>query len=571
MNPEVSKLTLDHLFWALVEKHSELPALAFVGKEPFTYAELGQRVKNTQNKLRQLGLKKQDKVIILGPSSPNWGIAFLAVMTMGAVAVPVMDEFPEADVEYIINHSDAVAVFISEYHYNDMNLPSLDSIGAIFNLTDTDISMFKNEPIKGNRWAPFSDRRRSPADKQAQTNGDSEDVEIEEDDLAQILYTSGTTGHSKGVMLTHKNLVSNVIAAPKRVPELRRGTVVLSFLPLAHAFGSTGAFLTVIYVGGEIYYLNRKPSPKVLMSAMQKVKPTFIASVPLVFEKVYQKQVVPKIAGNRLLRALVKVPAARKILYRLIGKKIMEALGGRLECVVIGGASLTHDVEVFMREGKIPYVVGYGMSECSPYISAASLQDGKLSAVGYAFEYISIDIDEPDPETGIGEIMVKGPNVMRGYYKNETETKNVLSEDQWLRTGDRGYFDKDGFLFIKGRSKNVIIGRSGENIYPEAIESKLQGSPFVEETLVYELDNQVVARIYLDYNYIQQQEKNKDDETIAADIENILEQIRQETNTQLPAYSKIQKIMEQRSPFIKTPSNKIKRVEYVPNFGKDRV
>jgi long-chain acyl-CoA synthetase len=240
-----------------------------------------------------------------------------------------------------------------------------------------------------------------------------------------------------------------------------------------------------------------------------------------------------------------------------------------LECIVLGGAALTHDVEVFLSEGKVPYVVGYGMSECSPYISAASLHDAKIDAVGYPFKDVSIRIEDPNPETGIGEIWVKGPNVMQGYYKNEAETKNVLTEDGWLKTGDRGYIDRDGYLFIKGRSKNVIIGPSGENIYPEAIESKLQGLPMVEEALVYELDQQLVARIYLDYTFIQRHDKNKAEEAIAADIETMLEDIRVQVNSQLPPYSKIQKVIEQRTPFIKTVSNKIRRAEYVPNYGRD--
>ncbi len=312
----ITKLTLKDFLEAILEAYQDLPMMAFVGETPITYAQFGQKVYQVQEQLRKLGVKKGDKVILLGPSSPNWGVAFMAIATMGAVVVPVMDEFPEADVEYTIVHSDAVAVFIAEGHYHSLNLPSLDNIGPIFNLTD--LSMFKNEPAYDPRRSGF-EKFRASFDKTGPLEVAPDVEEIEEVDLAEILYTSGTTGHSKGVMLTHGNLVSNVMVAPLRVPELRPRMVVLAFLPLAHVFGSTGLFLTGSYAGGEIYFLNKKPSPKVLLAAMQQVKPTFTASVPLVFEKIYQKQVVPKITDSKLLSWLVKFPFGRKLIHRLIG------------------------------------------------------------------------------------------------------------------------------------------------------------------------------------------------------------------------------------------------------------
>jgi len=567
-NYNLEKLTMDRMFAAIFKAHAERPALGFVNQPMLTYAQIQNRVLDLQQTLRQVGIKKEDKIVILGGNSPNWGIAFIAIMTMGAVAVPIMAEFPEPDVEYTINHSEASAIFIDEGLYNSLNLPSMEKMRVVFNLNDFSLL---TDAADEKKWA-LPEKLKNPFEKPDAANGETESFlpEIEEDDLAQILYTSGTTGHSKGVMLTHKNLVSNTIAGPEVVKAIHSGTVVLGILPLAHAFGSTNAFLSVLYCGGSIAYLDKKPSPKILLKAMQDVQPTLLGAVPLIFEKIHQKQVVPKIAGNWALRNMVKVPALRKAVHKIVGRKVKEAFGGKLESTIIGGASLAPDLELFLREAGIPYVCGYGMSECSPLITGSSLTDTKFGSVGYPVTDVSVKIVDPDPETGVGEIYVKGPNVMKGYYKNEAETRRVFTDDGWLITGDRGYFDDDGYLFIKGRSKNVIIGPSGENIYPEIIEDLLKGSPFVDEALVYELENQVTARIYPDYTYIQSQEKNKDDSAIGEDIEQILEDVRRQVNAALPSFSKIQKVIEQRSPFIKTPSNKIKRAEYVPNYGKDR-
>ena len=367
-------------------------------------------------------------------------------------------------------------------------------------------------------------------------------------------------------MLTHKNLVTNLIVGPELLEFIDEDSVLLGILPLAHAFGLITTLLAPLYAGASVYYLDKKPAPKILLSAMQKVRPTVIGAVPLIFEKIYHRQVLPTITKHPVLRLMSKIPLTKKLLNRIIGRKIMAAFGGRLQGAFIGGASVNREIEIFMRDGGIPYVCGYGLSECAPIVTASSIKERKVGAVGYAIPGVSLRIEGPDPETRVGEILVKGPNVMRGYYKNEAETTKVFTEDGWLITGDRGCLDKDGFLYIKGRSKNVIIGPSGENIYPEVIEDKLKESLYVEEALVYELDDQLVARIYPNYSYIQSLEVNKDESTIAADIVDLLEQVRQEVNTKLPTFSRIQKVLEQRTPFIKTPTKKIKRAEYVPNY-----
>ena len=561
----LTQYTLDVFFDQVIKKYPNRPALATVGEEPFTYSELGIKVDFLKNRLKQLGIKKNDKIVLLGNSSPNWAIAFMAITTMGAIAVPVLEEFPETDIDHIIRHSEAVGIFISENQYENLNLSSLSGLKNIIKLND--FSTFSEaSKNKSKIWTQILDIPGKIIKSFDNSVSNTAIEKIQEDDLAEILYTSGTTGHSKGVMLTHKNLVSNLFEGPDLLGVINEKSVVLSILPLAHAFGSTSAFLSIIRCGASIYYLSKPPSPKILIEAMQQVRPTIMGAVPLVFEKIFHKQVVPTIAKSRYLFWLSKTRLTKKLLYKIIGKKIHKLLGGKLECVIIGGASLSPEVEIFMKEGEIPYCCGYGLSECSPLVTFSSMQEQKMGSPGHAITDVSLKIVDPDHESGIGEICVKGPNVMKGYYKNDELTRKSFTKDGWFITGDRGYLDKDGFIFITGRSKNVIIGPSGENIYPEVIELKLEESIFVEETIVYQSDNKLIACIYPNYGYIDTLKNTKDDNIIASDITEILENIRLEVNNNLPNFSKISKVIEQTSPFIKTPTNKIKRAEYVAGY-----
>ncbi|MHB8095730.1 MAG: AMP-binding protein, partial [Candidatus Aminicenantales bacterium] len=320
----------------------------------------------------------------------------------------------------------------------------------------------------------------------------------------------------------------------------------------------------LIYRGVCIHYLGQKPSPKVLMNAMQAVRPHIIGAVPLIFEKIYHKQVLPVLAEKKYLRWLAGNGMGRRFVHRLIGRKVMKALGGRLKCAIIGGASLNAEVETFLREARIPFVVGYGLSECAPLVTFSSIEGSRQGSVGHAITDVSIRIADPDPATGIGDIWVKGPNVMKGYFGNESETKKAFTPDGWLVTGDRGYLDEDGYLYIKGRSKNVIVGSSGENIYPEVIEEIIKESLYVEEALVFLSQNELTACVYPDYGYIQSLEKTGDELSLARNIGGILEEIRAEVNSRLSPASRIKRIIEQTEPFVKTPTNKIKRNMYMP-------
>ncbi len=568
MKRELKKLTLGHFFSAIVEDHTRNRSIGFVGEEPITYGELGKRVTVLKIFLGERGIRRGDKVIILGENSSNWAVAYFAITTMGAVAIPILSDFPESDINHIIHHSEAAAAFVDERMFHYMDLNALESIREVFSLNSFAI-LKKDLPKTDNFW----ERLQKFPDKIFESGQAGERYpslispdDIREDDLAEILYTSGTTGHSKGVMLTHKNLVTNALAAPRALGGVNESSVILTLLPLAHAYGCTTTLVGGLSAGASLYFLTRKPSPKVLMDAMQQVRPTIVVGVPLVLEKVYHKKVLPLITDNRAVRLATRITIGRKLLYRKIGKKVLESFGGRLQSFVIGGASLNNEVENFLIEAGIPYCIGYGLSECSPLVAAAAFPKLRFGSVGQVIPDVEVKIDEPDPETGVGEIMVKGNNVMKGYYKNTEETKKVLLKDDWLRTGDLGYLDPQKNLFIKGRSKNVYVGPSGENIYPENVEDKLRESLYVEEALAYVEEGKVVGRIYLDYDYIQTV-LNAPKRTIRhGEIDKILENVRRETNVKLPSFSQISRLLEQPEPFEKTPTNKIKRALYVSNY-----
>jgi long-chain acyl-CoA synthetase len=554
MTKILEKQTLFHFFEYLSEKYAPNPSVAFIGQEPISYENFSVRVREIKNFLKECGIRESQKVVLLGDNSINWGIAYFAITTLGAVVVPILSEFPEADINHIIKHSEAKAAFIDEKIFQTSDLSALDALSII-------ISLEKFATLKS---TPYIEN--TPSEEILKhSNGKN----IEEDQLAEILYTSGTTGHSKGVMLTHKNIISNALSGPARLGGLDESSIILNILPLAHAYGCTTSFLGSLSVGASIYFLDKKPSPKILMDALQEVRPTIVTGVPLIFEKIYHKKVLPELTNRKSLRFISNFKLGRKLLYRKIGKRVLQSFGGRLYSFVIGGASLNREVEIFLREAKIPFAIGYGLSECAPLVSGDYYDKLKMGSVGRIIPEVQVKIIDADAESGVGEICVKGPNVMLGYYKNEKENSKVFTQDGWLRTGDLGFLDSDGYLFIKGRSKNVYVGASGENIYPEIVEDRLRESMFVEEALVYMDNEKLIGRVYLDYEYIQNLHQAENHPVQPEEIDNILENVRRETNLKLPAFSQIKRILEQIEPFVKTPTNKIKRILYIPDYGKN--
>lgn len=563
----LDKYTLDAFFRKVVENYAERPAIANYGETPITYRELAVRVKEVQTILAHFGLKKGDHVAICGYSTANWAIAFLAVTTAGMVAIPILEEFPEADINHILHHSEAKALFISKSLLESLDLPQMYHLNLVMVLDDFSILQSSQGEQKGIlekvQHLPRQLLEELGIIKRRNPLLEEPSATIEEDDLAEIVYTSGTTGHSKGVMLTHRNLVSNLFEGPDLLKVITPESVILHFLPLAHTFGSTSGFLSIIYCGSTIYFLGKKPVPKLLLKAMQEVKPTIIGVVPLVFEKIYHKQVLPQIMKNMVYRTLYRYSATRRLLHRMIGKKIYEAFGGRLKCAIIGGAKLSTEVETFLREGGIPFSVGYGLTECSPLVTFSSMENSVPGSVGHAISHVQIRIVNKEPGSNIGEIEVTGPNVMKGYFRNEQLTSEVFTPDHWFKTGDLGYLDEKGYLFITGRKKNVIIGPSGENIYPETIEEHYMANPLVEEVLVYQSGKDIIARIYPDYLLLEEWKENNGKELSMQEIETIFDKIRREINGKLSPFAAVHKVVISDTPFSKTPTNKIRRFEYM--------
>lgn len=386
----------------------------------------------------------------------------------------------------------------------------------------------------------------------------------QEEDLAVIIYTSGTTGNSKGVMLTHRNITFDVVHAIERFP-IGSYDRFLSILPLAHAYEATGGMLCPLGVGVSIYYLKGLPTPAKLLSAMSTVHPTGVLTVPLVVDKIYRKKIVPQIQSKKLLNSLFKNSFFRKKLHKMAGKKLITSFGGKLRFFMFGGAALNPDTETFLRDAGISYSSGYGMTETSPIMTINPFGAVKMGSCGKPIPGIAISIHHPDPQTGIGEIIVKGDIVMQGYLKNAAASRETFLEEGWLKTGDLGLFDDEGYLFIKGRSKNVIVGPSGENIYPEVVEQEILQSPYIQEALVYMDKSRLTAKVYLDYDFIDQNfsRSNMDPNDADKMVRDLLEQIRQETNLRLPTFSRLQAFEEHPEPFEKTPTNKIKRHLYL--------
>ncbi|HFB53639.1 MAG TPA: long-chain fatty acid--CoA ligase, partial [Sulfurimonas autotrophica] len=468
-----------------------------------------------------------------------------------AVIVPILPDFHPADVQHIIRHSEAKAVFVSNKHLQ--TIEELEDSNMKFVIKLDDLSMV--DELTNHSYMSKLKHKIFSKDELPKPN---------EDDMAALLYTSGTTGHSKGVMLSHKNLTTNAMSAYKNVTITSEDTF-LSILPLAHTLECTVGMIVPILHGADIVYIDKTPTPNVLIKAFSVVQPTMMLSVPLIIEKIYKNKVLPKFTGSALMRFLYNIPFVRKKLNKIAGKKLIETFGGKLKFFGIGGAALSPFVEKFLAEAEFPYIVGYGLTETSPLIAGGRIGSKiKIGSTGLPMVGVDVKIDNPNPSNGEGEIVVKSPSVMLGYYKDEEQTKEVMTEDGWFMTGDLGYIDEDGYLFISGRSKNVIIGPGGENIYPEQIEAIINQNEAVLDSLVMEKDGKLIARIHLDYELIDKMFKanNIPESQVKEKIDKLLEEMRNDVNAQVASFSKITKFVEQIEPFVKTPTKKIKRYLY---------
>jgi len=555
-------LTIVEILNKSFSSFADLPCLAFAGEEPLNYKTAEKKKIWLSAKLLLNNIQKGDKVAILGDNSPHWVIAYLAVTGIGAVAVPILSGFPEADIRHIIRNSECKAIFIADSYLSKIEELEESELKLIFSLEDFSETYLKKIKKKklNKEVMQFIKKEKTEYDIRKLT---ASFPKPSSDDLAAIIYTSGTTGHSKGVMLTHGNIASDIVNAVKKFP-ITSDDRFLSILPLAHTFEATGGMLCPLYTGVSIFYMKGLPTPQKLLSAMQAVKPTGVLTVPLVVDKIYRKKILPNIQSKKITAFLYKIPPFRKVLNKIAGKKLISSLGGHLRFFMFGGASLNPDVENFLRDANISYSTGYGLTETSPILTINPFGKVRVGSCGQAIPEVDIKINNPDPETNIGEIIVNGPNIMYGYYKNPKATEEIFLSGGWLKTGDLGYLDDDGYLFIKGRSKNVIVDASGENIYPEIIEQQLLQNPYIQQVIVFKKEGRLIAKVYPDYDVLNEEFefKNKNESESAVIIKNVLEDIRKEINETLPAFSAISRIEEHSEPFEMTPTNKVKRYLY---------
>ena len=550
-------MTLNYIIDSSCSKYADMPAIGMAMEEPLTYSQLYQRILALAARMQRDGVKKGDHVAILSENSHYWGIAYLAIVRLGAVAVPILPDLPESDVHHILNEMHVKVLFTTQKQIEKIYELRPDTIGMVITLDDCDpgIGIVQVTPFSNFLDEALSALPEVPEGKLFPV--------VEENDLASILYTSGTSGYSKAVMLTHRNLTANAYAA-SGLADITPGSVWLSILPMSHTYEFTCGFILPLICGGRIAYAGKTPTPAILQKLCGHEKPFAIFAVPLVLEKIYKKRVLPQVEKNLAFRLLCRFGVTRKTLYRKIGTKLVNFFGGNLQLMGVGGAALNPDVEKFLHEARFPYLVGYGMTESAPLIAGGPLGDKtiEIGSTGKPIPGVEVAIANPDPETGIGEITVCGPNVMRGYYNDPESTEAVLTSDGWLSTGDLGYIDKKGNLHISGRSKNVIVMPNGENVYPEAIEHKINTYGWVVESLVLENSGQVEAWIYPDYEFIDEQTAGANRADRRAFIGKLLEDMRIALNEELPKASRISKIFERREPFIKTATHKIKRYLY---------
>jgi len=560
---ERRQLTLPYTLEESCRKYSSRIALAYTDDEPIHYDDLKRQVDHLSGFLRNQGVAHGDRVAILGENCPPWGIAYFAITTMGAIAVPILPDFHVSEIHHILRHSGSKVIFISERFYHkieDLNFSEFNSIILLNNFSIINPSTSK--ATMRQLIAEGSKELRKIKNLVLSLAGLIQ-REVTENDIASIIYTSGTTGHSKGVMLTHLNIVWNAIAS-SQIPDINENDRMLSILPLAHVYECTLGLVLPIMNGASVFYLKKLPTASVLLPALATIKPTMMLTVPLIIEKMYKSKIIPEIKKRALVRIIYKFPMVRKRIHKLAGKKLKDTFGGAIRFFGIGGAALSAEVERFLIEAGFPYAIGYGLTETSPLVAGANAENTKYRSTGPIVPGLEVRIENPDPQSGIGEIIVRGPSVMKGYYRDAERTAEVLSHEGWFHTGDLGRFDQNGYLYISGRFKNVILGPSGENIYPEAIESVINRSEIVLESLTYHDEGQLVARIYLDYEKLDVEFSTLglSGSQTRERITQLLEDLRRQVNEQVSSFSRISRVIEQTEPFEKTPTQKIKRYLY---------
>ena len=541
--------TLHELVTHSVTNFSERTAFVMIGGEEVSYKEVGKRIETLQELLLNAGVGAGDRVVILSSSMPNWGVSYFAITTAGMVAVPILPDFTSDELDLIIAHSEAKAILVSDKLYTKLSKETLDRMNIVVRTKGLNV---------------ISQRVTERAEKRIP----------EPTDLAAIIYTSGTTSKPKGVMLSHYNIAAQTTIIPPLF-DYNQDDVLLSILPLAHTYECTLGMIYPFSRGAQVHYMDRPPTASALMPALAKVRPTVIASVPLIMEKIYRGKVRPTFEKRAITRKLYSWDWSRKILHKIAGNSLKKLFGGRMRFFAIGGAKFESEAERFLLEGGFPYGIGYGLTETAPLLAGAVGDMVRIGSTGPALPAVQIRLDNINPETQQGEIVVKTPCCMMGYYKNEQATKEAFTEDGWFRTGDLGYIAEDGWIFIKGRLKNMIVGPSGENIYPEDIEEVLNSNRFVAESVVTEEDGKLIALVHFDTSALEEAYdvfKNKlssGSEAAQRKMEEIKREVLEYVNSKVNRFSKITKVIDNEGEFEKTPTKKIRRFNIKRNDKKE--
>lgn len=536
-----------------IRKNWDSKAFTDFNGETLQYKDVARKIAKIHLVYEHIGIRQGDKIAVCGRNSGNWCVAFLATLTYGAVAVPILHEFKPDNIHNIVNHSGSRLLFVGDQVWENLNEECMPDLEGIICLKDFILVSSRNEQLgyaRENLNALYGQKYPMMFLRDHVTYP----REMSEDTLAVINYTSGTTGFSKGVMLPYRSLVSNVLFCQRSIG-LQPGDNIVSMLPLGHVFGLVYDFLFGVCSGAHLYFLTRMPSPKIIMTTVAEIRPRIISCVPLVIEKVIKQQVLPKI-DNKLGKLLLRIPIINDKIKEKAREESLRLFGGNLKEVIIGGAPFNAQVEAFVRSIRFPYSIGYGMTECGPIICHSPWDEILYTSCGKAADGMELKVNSPDPEHIPGELLCRGRNTMLGYYKNPEATAEVIDRNGWLHTGDMAVIDKDGNCFLKGRCKNMLLGASGQNIYPEEIESRLNNMAYVNESLVVMADGKLVALIYPDMN------EGLKDKLSETELLRQLELARLELNKELPPYSQITRIILQNEEFEKTAKKSIKRYLY---------
>lgn len=538
------------------KKNWDRPALSNYQGITLSYRDVARRIEKLQIAFEKCFLHKEDKVAICAKNQVNWGVSFLAALTYGAVPVPILHEFKPGNIHYLINHSEAKVLFVDDVIWEGLNPDEMPGLYAV-----VQINTFKLLYTRNDRITQTREHMNEYFGKRHPNSFEAQDLNFYKDspnELAIINYTSGTSGFSKGVMIPYRALCNNILFADKVLPELNNRSNVVSMLPTAHMYGMMFEFLYEMMIGVHVHFLTRVPSPKIILQAFEEVKPHVIIAVPLIIEKVYKSK-LQKIVEKGPVKTLLKVPVIDRMIQKKICNELVTAFGGNFIEVIMGGAAFNKDIEKFFWDIDFPYTVGYGMTECAPMIAYSHFNEKKPFSCGRSVLNMELRIDSEDPRTIEGEIQVKGPNTALGYYKNPQATADLFTEDGWLRTGDMGIIDDEGYLYIKGRSKCMILGPSGQNIYPEELEASINAVPYVVDSLVIEDNGGLTALIYPDYHQGELAGMDR------AQFEQLIRDLLPSLNKEFPNYAQIKKIEFMPEDFERTPKRSIKRYLYQRN------